>query len=69
MVIEPNLPDPIRRMFLRLSESFQPLQPIQPTRLYAKPTTELPDPAKYPNSIMIDTTTGAIVVSDGINWS
>lgn len=69
MVIEPGIPDWARRAFLAMGLEFQPRIPQAPVRLPAYATADLPDAAKYPNSVAIDTTLGQIVYSDGSAWN
>lgn len=67
-VLEPETPGWFKRWLLRAATYFVSAQPTGPQRLYALPTAQLPDPAKFTNCIMIDTTLGTIVHSNGTNW-
>lgn len=68
MVIEPGIPDAVRRMFLRLPEEFALSQPTQPTKLFSK-DQPLPDASLYAGHVMFDKTLNAPVWSDGSNWN
>lgn len=68
-LVEPNAPTWAQRMVLAMTRVFQPIRPIQPNFLWRVPTAELPPPADFPGSLVLDTTTGGLKVSNGSTWA
>jgi hypothetical protein len=69
VVLEPSVPEPIRRAFMRLDQEYAPLSPVAPVGVPSYSTDDLPPASMYPGTIAYNSTLGSLVYSDGSAWS
>lgn len=69
ILLEAAAPPWAQRLVLVLQQTFLPLRPIQPTRLWPVVSADLPDPGDWPGALVYVTDLAKVGVSDGVAWT